>query len=323
MNTTSVVPGPQSPSPSPSTPSSKPPTLDSTFGSFLLGIYIALMLYGISIHQLYRYLLRYYHQDGYTVKAFVIVTFFLETLLTIVSLHACYHYLVANSFKPNSLIQGVWSFDAISLLSGLVISIAQCFFARRVYKLRPKLYPLAAISVLFSFAAFALATTASVRNSTASSLINPESYVLPDALGMGAAVVSDTLTTSVLIVVLRKSRTGLRQTDLVLERLILYTINTGLLTVIFDVLSVSFYLTPYQGIAYPNDLIDFSIGLVGTKGKLNARESLSEDMSMHRDGAISLGPLGISLPSIEPDHAGSQPALALKSDRSGSRAVFA
>ncbi|KAI0633132.1 hypothetical protein C8Q77DRAFT_1121897 [Trametes polyzona] len=207
------------------------PTLDSTFGAILIGTFLSLILYGVSFHQLYRYLKLYSRRDGVVVKIFVYSTFTLETVLILVCMHACYHYLVTSYFDPIALVQGVWSFDAISLLAGLTICVSQCFFARRVYLLRPKCLPLVVVSVLFSFAAFALATAASVKTILASSLINPSSYVILDTIGIGAAVISDTLTTSVLVIVLKKSRTGLRRTDRMIDRLVLYSVNTGLLTV--------------------------------------------------------------------------------------------
>ncbi|KAI0633140.1 hypothetical protein C8Q77DRAFT_875166 [Trametes polyzona] len=234
------------------------PTLDSTFGSLLVGTFISLILYGVSLYQLYRYLHHSYRQDSKTVKVFVFSTISLETLLTLATVLSCYHYLVVNHSNPSALVRGIWSFDSLSLLAGLTMALAQCFFARRVYILRPKLYPLAAISILFALTAFVLSAVATVKNSTAVRL-DPSSYVVLDATGFGAGIVSDTLTTSVLIAVLRQSRTGWRRTDRVIDRLILYCINTGLLTVIFDILALAF------GVSYPNDLFDFGIAIVAAK----------------------------------------------------------
>ncbi|KAI0633133.1 hypothetical protein C8Q77DRAFT_873663 [Trametes polyzona] len=71
---------------------------------------------------------------------------------------------------------------------------------------------------------------------------------------------------------------------------------------VFDIAAVAF------GLAYPDDLFDFSIAIVGTKvysnsllAMLNARESLAEEMnSTHRDDVITLSRLHRSAPSGAP-----------------------
>ncbi|KAI0633143.1 hypothetical protein C8Q77DRAFT_1158553 [Trametes polyzona] len=289
--------GPPSP-PALSLHSAAIPPLDGRYGCLLIAAYISLCLYGVNVYQTSWYLHRYYHQDCRTVKSFVFITFLTDTLLTVVTVHACYHYLVLNYFNPQALGQGVWSFDALALLTGLTICIAQCFFARRVYKLRPKLYPLVIISMLFTSTSLAFAisawitlgtnelpkpplftfTVGAIRLSAESSLTNIRPYTISDSIGLGVASIADTLTTSVLIVELKRIRTGWRQTDQLIDRLILYSFHTGLLTVMFNFLGLAF------SVAYPEQTIGCAISIVNTKlysnslmVMLNARDSLSED----------------------------------------------
>ncbi|KAI0633142.1 hypothetical protein C8Q77DRAFT_1122154 [Trametes polyzona] len=279
------------------------PALDSTYGAILVGSYISLALYGINVYQLYGYLNRYYRRDGVVVLFFVFSTFLLETLHIIACIHVCYHLLVTTYFDIAALAEAPapWSFIMLAQVSFMAICVAQCFFARRVYILRPGLYPLTVASILLSLASFALSTTATIRLSLARTLNgSTRPYTVIDSFGLGAAAISDILTTSVLIVVLKESRTGWRQTDLVVDRLISYSFNTGLLTVVFDILGVAF------GLAYPEHFVGFAITIVGTQVysntlmvMLNVRESLFEDTSTSRDGAISLGPLRDSSASSE------------------------
>ncbi|KAI0633135.1 hypothetical protein C8Q77DRAFT_874116 [Trametes polyzona] len=245
-------------------------------------------LYGADIYQLWWYMNVYHRNDRTVTKFFVYCTFFLETLLTVACVHACYYHLVTKSSNPTSLAQGVWSFDSIPLLSGLTVCVAQCFFAFRVYMLRPKYRPLATTSVLFSLAACAF-TASSIAKISKATLIHPKAYILDETLALASAAFSDTLTTSVLVVVLKQSRTGLKTSDRLIDRLILYSVNTGLLTVIFDIVAVS------VANARVEDLIGVGISIVGANmytisllAMLNARRSLADELNRGSGELISI-----------------------------------
>ncbi|KAI0351523.1 hypothetical protein OH77DRAFT_926599 [Trametes cingulata] len=117
---------------------------------------------------------------------------------------------------------------------------------------------------------------------------------------LGAGMISDSLTTGVLIVTLRNSRTGIKfsATDRLVHRLILYAVNTGLLTGFFNVLGLTCALV------MPNNFIYFAITIVAIKiyascvlAALNSRTSLAE----------LRGPSVVELSSLR---AGSPPAPA-------------
>ncbi|KAL7278347.1 hypothetical protein ACG7TL_008323 [Trametes sanguinea] len=92
----------------------------------------------------------------------------------------------------------------------------------------------------------------------------------------GCAVLGDACLTGTLVTALARSRTGSKRTDSLIEVLIIYSINTGLLTSIFGLLTFIF------AIILPGNLIYLGIAVVGVKlyansvlAVLNARKSLS------------------------------------------------
>ncbi|KAI0631798.1 hypothetical protein C8Q77DRAFT_1128890 [Trametes polyzona] len=233
------------------------PSLDNTFGAFLIGTFLSLILYGICVHQAYRYF-RLYQRDGAVIKTVVAAMIIGETLYAAVCMHACYYYLVTNYFDPLSLLRGVWSIQLLSLLTGALIFISQSFFSWRVYILRPRLSPLVTIAVFFSIVSFGTPSNhlkhLDLRVSTYRSMMchnyrfldrrnhgrvgsigrgpiyvttdrsSPtipsirvhlfsrfKHYTWLDSIALGAAVISDLITTSVLTIVLTQSRTGVRQ----------------------------------------------------------------------------------------------------------------
>ncbi|KAI0788182.1 hypothetical protein C8Q74DRAFT_1256330 [Fomes fomentarius] len=253
----------------------KIPALDDTFGAVLLGTFVGLLLYGTALHQSYRYF-RIYVNDRTLLKVLVIVVLLFDTFNTYLSAHISYHYLVTNYFMPFNLLFGSWSVRILPLSSGLVICTSQSFFARRVVVIGKQYKPVAAIAIalLFGELGFFAAATA-------------EAFMLPNfqtfrsvtwliSCGSAMAVTADLLLTTVLIISLRKSRTGIRRTDSMVDFLVLYAVNTGLVTGLFNILSFVF------SIAMPSKLIYYAVGIAGTKlyavtllAALNARQSLN------------------------------------------------
>ena len=64
-----------------------------------------------------------------------------------------------------------------------------------------------------------------------------------NSAGVGIASLADTIMTAALIFSLHRSRTGVKRTDSLINVLILYAINTGLLTgCVADILRLQFLL---------------------------------------------------------------------------------
>ncbi|KAI9069855.1 hypothetical protein FKP32DRAFT_1586575 [Trametes sanguinea] len=204
--------------------------LNHTFGALLVGTYFGLMLYGFMVHQSYTYFSDY-PKDVKVNKIFVIVLLVLETAHSTAALHFCYTYLVGDYLNLEALIYGLWSIDAYPMLSGLCIITSQCFFARRVYLFSDKYRVLVIVAILSSAAALGFSTAGAVRAfmrpcNNFDAAVN-DTWL--EACAFGLASFSDTLTTSILIINLKRSRTGIKQTDRMLDRIILYSMNTGLL----------------------------------------------------------------------------------------------
>ncbi|CDO71979.1 hypothetical protein BN946_scf184943.g13 [Trametes cinnabarina] len=79
------------------------------------------------------------------------------------------------------------------------------------------------------------------------------------SVAYGFAVSSDLILTGALVFVLQKSRTGSKRTNNILDTLIIYTINTGLLTSIVSVFAFVFALV------IPGNLIYAAVSIVGAK----------------------------------------------------------
>ncbi|EIW52143.1 uncharacterized protein TRAVEDRAFT_53571 [Trametes versicolor FP-101664 SS1] len=59
------------------------PSLDDSLGAVLLGIILGSMLYGLTVHQTYRYF-KLYPKDALYLKSLILVILVFETLHTVV-----------------------------------------------------------------------------------------------------------------------------------------------------------------------------------------------------------------------------------------------
>ncbi|KAI0773045.1 hypothetical protein BD413DRAFT_311019 [Trametes elegans] len=239
----------------------------STIGAVAAGVVVGVMLYGLTVHQAYRYF-KLYPDDRFYLKTIVSTVLMLETFHTALWLVVGYHYLLAEAFDPDDFPRGVWSVRLTILTTALTICITQCFFAYRVFCLRvqprvPSQYTsrwllIPALLFLTVSKGFAFAAGIKVFNTTPR-ITDFQHITWLIATAYGLACVTDVTLASILVLVLRRSRTGSKRTDSVLDILIKYTINTGVLTSFCSVLAFLF------AVIFPGNLIYAGISIVGTK----------------------------------------------------------
>ncbi|KAI0833800.1 hypothetical protein BC628DRAFT_1307412 [Trametes gibbosa] len=245
--------------------------LEETFGVYLICTCIACIMFGLTTHQTYRYY-RLYPKDIFSLKLLVLVIFLLDVVHTISSIHICYFYLVTNYFNPGRLVDGVWSIRVSAHKAGLIILCSHCFYARRLFFLSNRNWiPVTLIGLLLMFEIGKHVPSLHplfVQVSFAKFI--KYNYLLWIILSCSVAV--DCLAAGTLTYYLRKSRTGFRRTDSLVDILMVYTINTG------GVLSLSALIC---ALVMPKNLVYSAILVVCSKmysnsllAVLNSRRSL-------------------------------------------------
>ncbi|PIL35015.1 hypothetical protein GSI_02802 [Ganoderma sinense ZZ0214-1] len=277
------------------------PKLDNTYGALLLGASFGFMLYGLTVHQTYRYF-RLYPTDIPVLRWLVLVILVLETAHTAMALAGCYYHLITKYFDPLALLAGHWSTRwvlaypfvySVDLqyalhVQGTTILVCQCFYARRIWHVGPNyryIVGVTAIPMIALLGDFKLSLNDFRHVSWMASAV------------FGFAVLADILLSGALILILWQSRTGFKRTDSTIEVLIIYTINTGLLTTIVGLLGFVF------AIILPGNFIYIGISIVGTKlyansvlAVLNSRRALANQMLV-----------GFEMGSFEPRNVGMRP----------------
>ncbi|KAI0706343.1 hypothetical protein C8Q76DRAFT_800792 [Earliella scabrosa] len=252
------------------------PPLDAQFGAVLLGTFFGLVLYGLGMHQTYRYA-RLYPEDPWLIKSLVIMIAILESLHSAMNMHTCYYYLVTNYFNPTVLpTRGVWSLSFLPVVASAIMIVSQIFFARRVYLIGPRYRFVVGVAAFFLAGTLAFGTAAVFEANVVSGFKEFEglTWLISACFGMAAA--ADVLLTTALIVVLRRSRTGFKRTDSLIDILIIYTINTGMLIGISNTISL------VLAGALPHNLIYVGFSIITAKlyancflAVLNSRKRLA------------------------------------------------
>ncbi|KAJ3003519.1 hypothetical protein NUW54_g4822 [Trametes sanguinea] len=280
------------------------PTLANTFGAWLICASIGSMLFGLTTHQTYRYF-RLYPTDKKGIKIMVTVLLVLDLLHTATTVQIGYYYLVVNYLNPAALASGVWSLRLCITETGLTMAISHSFFLRRIFLLGGRrLFPVMVITLLMASAfdahdlpCVALAFTIGEPFPSSFSTQSPGTDGMMPAVTvmtfvevtfaafkeyqwmvwvlLANAIMTDVAITGLLIFFLRRSRTGFKRTDSILDILMVYTINTGLSTSIITVPAM------ICAIIMPDNLIWSGIYVIATKmytnsllAVLNSRRSI-------------------------------------------------
>ncbi|KAJ3017974.1 hypothetical protein NUW54_g450 [Trametes sanguinea] len=289
--------------PSAATPS---PPLPETYGALLVGTSFGLMLYGLTLHQYYRYV-RSYRQDALWVKCLALGIVYgevmpiygdialtpafrvMETLHVVCCVAAVYYHLVSNYFNPASLSAGHWStrvstqvlqlsrveqklkqrtattFSLIRSFSfrprlGVSMLLCQSFYTLRLYRLGPdytsfRLVVVVVIAMVCEFG-FVLALTI---EGYLLSFDDFQHVIWLICLLAGFSVFIDICLMGTLVAALMKSKTGYNRMDSLIDVLIIYSINAGVLTSVFALLTFIF------AIALPGNLIYVAFSIIGVK----------------------------------------------------------
>ncbi|KAJ3005375.1 hypothetical protein NUW54_g4366 [Trametes sanguinea] len=250
--------------------------LTESLGAILLGTIFGSMLYGLMLHQTYRYW-RLYPNDKFILKGLVASIVVMETFHMVLWIIVCYEFLIVDYLNPLKIVSHQPWFLVLTIPMVVVAAaISQAFYAGRLYYIGPQYRPLVFVAVSVMLMATGWGFAATVQAARAKSMLQflQSSWIL--CVSSGHVVLCDLITTSSLVYVLWRRRTGVKRTDSVVSVLIVYTINTGLVTTVFTFLIFLFALVR------PNDLIYGGISIFGVKlysnstlAVLNSRRSLA------------------------------------------------
>ncbi|VDC07097.1 unnamed protein product [Peniophora sp. CBMAI 1063] len=225
------------------------PPKSTTIGALFVGWGISMLVFGILCLQTWLYFSRYVH-DSPWLKLFVASLWVLEVGHQISIAHFSWHYLVTDyGSLPGALSERtVWSLAAVVILGVTVAAIVKIFLGWRIYRVSGRHYWLGA-TIVFSIAQFALGIAFAARSvSLALDELTTLTTLPTIALSLGSA--TDVVIALVLSFYLHTMRTGYQKSERLIDRLIIFSVNTGALTAAVSVSVVVLFQTMPENFVY-------------------------------------------------------------------------
>lgn len=240
----------------PAAPALVLPSLDPTFGAIFVGILVATALEGVLTLQCYIYYSNF-KEDRAFLKGLVGVVWFLDTLHLAIVAAMQYAYVITNFDDFTFLAAATWQFDVSVILTSTVAFLIQSYFMWRTWVLT-KNYPLALTIFILALLSLGFGIACGA-----------ETFILKDfkrfvvfswgvSTWLGASAACDLVVAGSLCWTLWHSKTGFKPTDTLLDRLIVWTLNTGMLTSVVAVIDLICFATM-------NNLVHFAFNVTLAK----------------------------------------------------------
>ncbi|KAJ7634350.1 hypothetical protein FB45DRAFT_1025298 [Roridomyces roridus] len=243
-------------------------------GPMLIGQILSAIFYGVTLLQTYLYYDKYGRQDHRLLLWLVGLLTFLDSLGMILSIDALWHYFIANFSNPFNILTTSWTWLFPLVLTGLIGSTVQCFYAWRVWRLSHTFIVPTAVVILATISVVTITIYVALTLIRGISAIPKITWLSTTCLAcsLGADII---IATSMIFYLYQGAHKGFKKTDHIVRKLMVYTINTGVVTTICNTATV------FLGIKYPATYLNTATVFLLSKcymnsmlAFLNARESL-------------------------------------------------
>lgn len=216
-----------------------------THGPMLVGFTLNACLYGIMITQVYMYFTSS-KKDRTWMKCFVLFLLVADTINTVFDFLYLYKSLIVNFGDSAFLAKADWLFATDPALTGIIASLVQLFYAWRIRVLtRSWLFVGLVFICAISGGVAAIVTAFEVGRTP--NFVDFRHFKAAVIIWLAAESVGDLLITSILVWYLRKHKTGFKSSDLMIDRIIRLTVQTGLITSLVATLDLIFFLDDPAG----------------------------------------------------------------------------
>ncbi|KAF9463009.1 hypothetical protein BDZ94DRAFT_1259866 [Collybia nuda] len=213
---------------------------DTSLGALLIGIFFNTYLYGIVTYQYASYHNTKFN-DPLWIRVLVFCLFLLDSFHSASVIYMAWVYSVENYVNPLALLNPVWPYPFTVVATSVTAFLTQAFLGYRILRLTK--------SMLVYYAVLFLSTATLVIGVVCGVLVWRVKY-LSQVVAVRPIVTTwlclevgvDSTITGILTYVLSGSRTGFHNSDTVINRLIRASIQTGLFSGIFSILSLVFFL---------------------------------------------------------------------------------
>ncbi|ESK87442.1 hypothetical protein Moror_11617 [Moniliophthora roreri MCA 2997] len=294
-----------------------PTTIDNTLGLLFNVAIITAALYGAGMLQGWIYFRKYNRGDHWSVRLLIAFILVCDTIQEAMICEAVYKYAVTMHDDPLAMTRMVKTILIELFFAGAIGFAVQMFYCYRIYRLSENNIYLAGVVCILSLTSLALIygyTIVTLNYPSLADLIRQQNWAT--ALNVMSAV-TDIVITLAMIWCLHGKKTGFRKSTDMINRLIIFTFNTGILTSVMSVADVIALNTMpntfiYMGFFlirdrfYTNSILvtlnsrDYIRGAVSQSGGSEQHESISLGKFTHGSGASRSYQSTRSVQMVEP-----------------------
>ncbi|KAF8704394.1 hypothetical protein AX14_014031 [Amanita brunnescens Koide BX004] len=229
--------------------SALPPSFDlrDYTGPAFIGSILNWGLLGTLMLQIYSFSISF-PNERLGIKCFVYLLLFLELIQTVLSTHWAWYILVSGWGIPSTVEALNWSAITIPIMAGLVSIIVQSFFAWRVFMLRRRSWIFTCSAILILLVALMQGLSAivnGVRFYFYQSITDVRGFSTGVIIWLSGSLASDFLIAASMVTILlqHKSNSPFKKTETLITKLIVHTVETGVVTVITATIDLALYLS--------------------------------------------------------------------------------
>ncbi|KAI5118157.1 hypothetical protein M0805_000536 [Coniferiporia weirii] len=264
------------------------PSRDNTFGC----LFLAGMLWGSGNVQLYFYYDKYSKTDKWGFRLYIFVLYVADTLHQAFLLNALYVYFVTDFVHVDRLGRLEKPLNDVTILTAFVDVLAHYLYVMRVWHLSKRNAILTGVLVLFVLGQFATTIVYFGQIYNLSEISQLTTVIKTERIMNCIVAITDISIASVIVFLLRSHRSGIKQTETLISRLVLYTISSGLVT------SVAALGALITATTLPHTFVYLIFDLITAKLYFNSVMALLNSRRAHDE--IYDSEIGISLSNIRP-----------------------
>ncbi|KIJ45015.1 hypothetical protein M422DRAFT_30180 [Sphaerobolus stellatus SS14] len=245
-------------------------------------------MYGISLSFALQYFKLEAKRDTSVLKVTILLLITLTTLQTIFTGHQLYYTFIISTGNP-ALMDRI-SFSALGeyACTQLTAFVAQLFFASRIWLVSKSLHsrvrymavPVIVLGLLQMNAGLAIVSIEAISKTFSS--LRSRRHILRDVMTLqgSATAACDILISISLCYVFHSHRSGIKRTDSLINRMIIYAINRGIVTSICALLGAFlYYFTPDTYYFMIPSLANAYLYVISAISILTLREGLREEIN--------------------------------------------
>lgn len=244
------------------------------------GYALSTALFGITIVQAWNYFNT--NADGWLMRSLVAFLVAMDAAVTGVNTQILHHYVVDNFGNTDQMQIIIHSFDAEVMMTAVVVLIVELFFVVRIYKLNSKNWLVPAVITVLAVGSFGSCTAfvvAQIQDDSTVGLSKKDRVGTISAFN-GSAALADILITIALSWNLSQSRSGIPRTNNVIQKMLTYTINRGVLVTVTQTLTLIMYSVEQTNLHWmPTHLSINKVYVITMLAILNTRPALREQLN--------------------------------------------